>query len=187
MTRGFCWHQNFVPLTCGYIHLLNHEKMCIKSEVEEFLFKLAINDHRDEAFLLTQNFGPNGLSAPAQGLCTCIKSWKNMHKVRGQSCFLKHAKVIKVIRPFACIKKIVPKGCLFLPWGFIDMHEIKQNIIKIMQQKGSFWNLYKMMGIIKACICCQNLYQVVVCPCLGLLSNDDPGLMTIFKTGSNLL
>ena len=56
--RGFCWRQNFapwrcLPLTCGYIHLLNHEKMCIKSEVEEIHFKLAITDHSDEAFLLT--------------------------------------------------------------------------------------------------------------------------------------
>ena len=40
-------------LTCGYIHLLNHEKMFIKSEVEEILFKLATNDHNDEAFLST--------------------------------------------------------------------------------------------------------------------------------------
>ena len=36
-----------LPLTCGYIHLLNHEKMRIKSEVEEILFKLATNDHSD--------------------------------------------------------------------------------------------------------------------------------------------
>ena len=72
MTRCSCWHQNFVPwgclpLTCGYIHLLNHEKMCIKSEVEEILFKLATNDHSDEAFQLTSNFWPQ--SATAQGLC----------------------------------------------------------------------------------------------------------------------
>ena len=39
-------------LTCSYVYLLNHEKMCIKSEVEEIFFKLAINDHSDEAFLL---------------------------------------------------------------------------------------------------------------------------------------
>ena len=37
-------------------------------------------------------------------------------------------------------------------------------------QKGSFWNWYKMVGIINALKCCQNLYQVVlyqvvVCPC----------------------
>ena len=40
-------------MTCGCTHLLNHEKMCIKSEVEEILFKLATNDYSDEAFLLT--------------------------------------------------------------------------------------------------------------------------------------
>ena len=63
MTRGFCLHQNFViwgclPLACGYIHLLNHEKMCIKSEVGQILFKLATKDHSDEAFLLTSKFWP---------------------------------------------------------------------------------------------------------------------------------
>ena len=30
---------------------------------------------------------------------------------------------------------------------------------------GSFWNLYKMMGIVKTLKCCHNLYQVLVCPC----------------------
>ena len=74
VTRGFCWHKNFVPwgclpLTCGYIHLLNHEKMCIKSEAEDILFKLATNDHSDEPSCWHKTFGPNGLSAPAQRLC----------------------------------------------------------------------------------------------------------------------
>ena len=36
-------------MTC--IHLLNHEKMCIKSEVEEIVLKLATNDQSDETFL----------------------------------------------------------------------------------------------------------------------------------------
>ena len=60
LTSKFC-PLGMSALTCGYIHLLNHEKMCINSEVEEILFKLATNDH--------QNFGPNGLSARTQGLC----------------------------------------------------------------------------------------------------------------------
>ena len=64
-----------MPMTCCYIHLLNHEKMCIKSEVEEvFFFKLATNDQSHEAFLLTSKFWPQWLSAPDQGLYTCIKS-----------------------------------------------------------------------------------------------------------------
>ena len=32
-----------------------------------------------------QNVGPNVLSAPAQGLYTCRKSWKCLHKIRGHS------------------------------------------------------------------------------------------------------
>ena len=59
------WPLGSSPLTCSYIHLLNDEKMCIKSEVEAILFKLATNDHSDEVFPLTTY----GLSAPAQGLC----------------------------------------------------------------------------------------------------------------------
>ena len=55
LTSKFCplvpW--GCLPLICGCTHLLNHEKMCIKSEVEEILFKLATNNHSDEAFLLT--------------------------------------------------------------------------------------------------------------------------------------
>ena len=73
MTRGFCWHHNFVPLgclspTCGYILLLNHEKMC-SQRLKRFFLNL-----QQMAIVMRpsgwhQNFGLNGLSAPAQGLC----------------------------------------------------------------------------------------------------------------------
>ena len=61
LQRDFCCHQNFVPwgcltLTCSYIHLLNHERTCIKSEFEEMFLKLATNNQSDEAFLLTSKF-----------------------------------------------------------------------------------------------------------------------------------
>ena len=55
--------------------------MCIKSEVEEILFNLAINDHSDEAFLLTSKFCPLGLTAPDLRLYTFIKSLKDVYKV----------------------------------------------------------------------------------------------------------
>ena len=41
---------------------------------------------------------------------------------------------------------------------------------KILRQRGSFWNSYEMIGIIKALKCCQNLYQVVVCLCTGAIN-----------------
>ena len=46
-----------LPLTRGYVHL-NHEKMCLKSDVEEILFKIATNDDSDEDFLLTSKIWP---------------------------------------------------------------------------------------------------------------------------------
>ena len=52
-----------------------------------------------------QNFGLNGLSTPAQVLCTCIKSWKMCIKSEGWAIFLNMQPVIKVIRPF-CFHKI---------------------------------------------------------------------------------
>ena len=54
----FCPLRLSAPDLWLYIHLLNHEKMCIKSKVEEILFKLATNDHSNEAFLLTSKFWP---------------------------------------------------------------------------------------------------------------------------------
>ena len=68
LTSKFCPLGLSAPGLWLY-NLLNNEKMYIKSVVEQILFKLATNDHSDEAFLLISNFGPNGLSAPAQGLC----------------------------------------------------------------------------------------------------------------------
>ena len=62
------------PLPRGYIHVLNHEKKCIKSDLKEISLKLATNGKNDKAFLLTSKFCPLGLSTPAPGLYTCIKS-----------------------------------------------------------------------------------------------------------------
>ena len=50
LTSNFCPLGVVCPMTYGYIHLFNHEKMCIKSEVEEIFVKLATNDQSDEAF-----------------------------------------------------------------------------------------------------------------------------------------
>ena len=64
----------------------------------------------------------------------CIKS-------EGRAIFLNMQPVINVISLSACIKNIVPKGCLFLSLGFIYMYEIKQNIISNNEAKGIFLKL----------------------------------------------
>ena len=41
------------------------KKNCLKSDFKENFLKLATNDRSDKMFLLTSNFVPKGLSAPA--------------------------------------------------------------------------------------------------------------------------
>ena len=63
-------------LSRGYIHVKKHEKTCIKSDFNEIVLKLATNGQSDKGFLLTSTFVPKGLTAPALGLYTCIKTLK---------------------------------------------------------------------------------------------------------------
>ena len=74
VTRSCCWHQNFVPWVClplisSYILLLNHEKMCIKSEIEEIFLNLQQMTIVIRPSCWYQNFGQKGLSAPTLVLC----------------------------------------------------------------------------------------------------------------------
>ena len=67
-----------LPLPQGYIHVLNHEKDCIKSDFKENFLKLVTNDRSDKMFLLTSRFCPKGLSDLPRGYIhvLSIKSWK---------------------------------------------------------------------------------------------------------------
>ena len=64
MTSKLCPLGVCMLLPRGYIHLWNHEKMCIKSEIEEILLKLATNDHSDKAYLLIPKFWPEWVVCP---------------------------------------------------------------------------------------------------------------------------
>ena len=46
-----------------------------KIRLQRDFFKLATNGQSDKEFLLTSQFCPKGLSVPALGLYTCIKSY----------------------------------------------------------------------------------------------------------------
>ena len=44
LTSKLCPLESICPLTRGYIHVLNHEKNCIKSDFKEVSLKLATNE-----------------------------------------------------------------------------------------------------------------------------------------------
>ena len=86
MTKGSCWHQNFVPkgLSAPALGLYTFIKSWKKlyKIIQRVFLKLVANDLSDKRFLLTSKFCPLGLSAPDLWLYTFIKS-KHVYKVRG--------------------------------------------------------------------------------------------------------
>ena len=79
--KAFCRHQKFVPkglyaLALELYTCIKSLKMCIKSDFEEIILKLATNGQSDKGFLLISIFVLKGLSCPCPGLYTCIKALK---------------------------------------------------------------------------------------------------------------
>ena len=65
---------------------------------------------------------PLGLSASAPGLYTCIKSWKNLYKIRRQrDSFETSNKWSKWQNVPVDIKILSPRGCQPLPQGYIQV------------------------------------------------------------------
>ena len=66
LTSKFCplvpW--GCLPLICGCTHLLNYEKMCIKSELKRFFLNLQQMTIVMRPSCWHKIFGPNGLCAP---------------------------------------------------------------------------------------------------------------------------
>ena len=90
-------------------------------------------------------------------------------KSEGRAIFWNMHPVIKLIRPFCFHQKNCPQSLSPLALGLYVHVSNKTKYHKIMRQKGSFWNWCQIMGTIKALKYCQNLYQVVVCPCPGAI------------------
>ena len=78
LTSKFCPLGGCLPLPWGYIHVLNHEKHCMESDSKTFFWNLQQMNEVTRHFCWHQNFAPWGLSAPALGLYTCVKSWKKI-------------------------------------------------------------------------------------------------------------
>ena len=70
LSPGVC-----LPMICGYIHVLNHEKMCKSQKLKSFFLNLQHMTKVMRPSWWHQHFGLNMLSAPAQGLYTCLQSW----------------------------------------------------------------------------------------------------------------
>ena len=78
LTSKLCPLGGCLPLPRGYLHVLNHEKICIKSDFKEILLKLLTNDPSDKMFLLTSKFCPRGVVSPCPRAIYMYKIMKKM-------------------------------------------------------------------------------------------------------------
>ena len=110
--RPFCCHKIFVPNglpapAWDYIHVKRKIKQ-LKIRLQRDFFKLATNGQSDKEFLLTLKFCLQGLSVPALGLYTCIKSFKMCLKSYFKEVVLKRNRQID--KGFLLTSTFVPKG-----------------------------------------------------------------------------
>ena len=143
--RPFCWHQNFVPwgLTVPALGLYT----CIKwwknlypmRLQRPFFWNLQQMNEVTRHFCWHKNFVPWGLSAPALGLYTCIKSWKKMYEIRLQRDFFETCnKWAKWQDVPVDIKILSPRGCQPLPWGYIHVQKHEKQMYNIRLQRDFF-------------------------------------------------
>ena len=112
--RAFCCHQKFVPkgfsvLAPGLYTCIKSLKMCIKSDFEEIILKLAICGQRENAFLLSSKFCPQWIVCPCPGLYTYGETWKNVQgspfiTLRLESIELDRVQVNSVIKLYFSVK-----------------------------------------------------------------------------------
>ena len=93
---------------------------------------------------------PKGLSAPAQGLYTCIKNEKLCIKSDFKDIFFKLATNGKVTRIFCWHHDFVHKGLSAPVPGLYTCGKTLKNVYKIRISKKSVWNLQQMVEVIRA-------------------------------------
>ena len=117
-----------------------------------------------------KNSDPKGLSAPALGLYTCIKTWKIMYKIRLQRYFFETCNKWAKWQGFSVdIRILSTKGCLPLPTGTIHVEKHKKMCTKS-EFKGVCLKLATNGRSDKGFLLTSNVCpQGVFCPCSGAI------------------
>ena len=113
------------PLPPGYIHVLNHEKNCIKSDFKEIFLNLQQMNEVTRHFCWHQNFVPWGLPCP--GAYTCTKSWKNCIKSDFKEIFL-----------YPATQKVA--GYYVIPFENFEILSVCPSVCLSIQTSGTLWD-----------------------------------------------
>ena len=142
LTSKLCPLGSVCPLHQGYIHVINYETNCIKSDFKEISLKLEQMGKVIRPFCWHQHFVPWGLSFPAPGLHTCIKSWKELYKIRLQRYFFWNLQQMnEVARHFCWHQNFVPWGMSASTPGLYTCIKSWKKMYKIRLQRDCFLKL----------------------------------------------
>ena len=135
LTSKLCPLGAVSPTPRGCIHVLNHEKRIQNQTSKRFLWNFQQIGKVIRPFCWHQNFVPWGLSAPAPGLCTCIKSWKKCIKSDFKDMFWKLATNEWSDKTFLLTSKLCPLGAVCPYPGAIYMYKTMKKMYKIKFQR----------------------------------------------------
>ena len=139
LTSKLCPLGAICPLPRGYIHVLNHEKNVYNQNSRRFLWNLQQMGKVIRPFCWQQNFVSWGLSAPAPGLYTWIKSWKKLYKIRLQRhVFLNSQQMNEVTRHFSWHQNFVPWGMSVPALGLYTCIKSWKKLYKIRLRRDVF-------------------------------------------------
>ena len=114
--RSFCWHQTLFPdtppppLPRGYIHVLNNEKQCIKSDLKRFLWNLQQMGKVIGLSVDIKTLSPGGCLSLPRGYIHVLNHEKKMYKIRLQRHFFKLATNEWSDKTFLLTSKLCPLG-----------------------------------------------------------------------------
>ena len=142
--------------------------MCIKSDFEDIILKLATYGQREKAFLLSSKFCPQWIVCSCPGLYTYGETIKNVDKIGLQSnFFFKPATNGQSDKGFLLTSKVCPQGIVCPCPGPICIYKIIKNVYKI---RFLFLKLATNGQNDKGFLLTSNVCpQVVVCPCPGTI------------------
>ena len=121
---------------------------------------------------LYKNSAAKGLSAPAQGLYTCMKRWKIMYKIRLQRCFFWNWQQMgKVTRLFCWHHDFVHKGLSAPVLGLYTCGKTLKNVYKIRIQRDLFETCNKWSKWLGLSVEIKSLSPRSFCPCPGAIYN----------------
>ena len=101
---------------------------------------------------------PGGMSAPYPGLYTCMKSGKNIYKIRLQRYFLKLATNGQSDKAFLLTSEFFHKGLPVPAPGLCTCGKTLKNVYTIRIQRDFFLNSQQMVEVVRAFCWHQNFY-----------------------------